>query len=797
MTMKQFYEKHVYQILMAWLPSMACMILLNEGIHIGLNGVALGVAVFLWISFLRVLDYNKSYLVFRIGTGVCLVLTGVLILYNLDALKELKDKMDLLIRGILPNNELSTMELLLICLFFIAVCSLPFYLLQKFQVTRMVLAALALVLMVYMGFREEMLNLYAILYATLYVLMVFSELMVKHYVTHRKIASSDVMLHLAPLYVLFIFLILNLPVSNKPVTLHTAIVNGIKNTVTEWYHDLQYMLASNSGEYSVNMTGYSEDTDYGEIEEGKSTTSLTVTMNKPLGQTLYLRGNWKNVYTGSNWEEELEDTNVYNTYTEDKLDWNELLYAIYRYDKFDSLEELTCIDNMKVEFEDIETSSIFLPLKSTNIKAGIVMDYNTAENVDFGMLMRKGNSYHLSDLKMNYNSEKWKQFIDSTKGYQYSSLTEVNMEEYRKLLRDHNINLGLDCYFATEDIYSRRANFIKENFTALPENMGDRVAQLTKDVTADCKTPMEQCEAIVQYLKNYQYTQKPQKIPKDKDLVDTFLFETREGYCSYFATAMAVMVRTLGLPSRYAQGFAVSTGINPNEELKVSSASAHAWVEVYIEGLGWMTFDPTPAGGTGFTQSYYWDSTQKVEAVDNKNKQEEQDKKKKELEEYYKNLQKMKEKEQKEQEKDLQLLQGLLWLVGIMAAVAILVTVSYLIIRIRLNKRAEQKKLKNDQLYYVMAQILFLLDTLFIPMEQGETLHQYFETIKTRLGKERTLLLEVEAIYQLARYADREITKEECQKAKELKMDLMKLIKEKKGTYRYFMFWLKFSMMKF
>lgn len=797
MTMKHFYEKHVYQIIMTWLPSMACMLLLNDGIHLGLSGIALGLAVFLWISFLRVLDYNKSNLVFRICTGVCIILIGILILYNLDALSELKDKMDLLFRGVLPSKELATMEMLLICLLLIALCSLPFYLLQKFRVTRMVLATVALILMVYMGTREEMLSLYAILYASLYVLIIFGEFMVLHYVKHRKIASSDIMLHLAPLYLLFIIMVVNLPVSKEPVTLHTSIVNGIKGTVTEWYHDIRYMFSSDNGEYSVNMTGYSEDADYEGVEEGSSKTSLQVSMSKPLGQTLYLRGNWKNIYTGRNWKEEIGETNIYNDYTETNLDWNEMLYAMYRYDKFASLEELTCIDNMDVVYEDIETSSVFLPLKSTNIKANKVLDFNTPYNVNFEMLMRQGTRYHLADLKLNFNSKKWKQFIDSVQQYQYSTQTTVDMEEYRELLRQHNINIGLDCYFSTENVYSERANYIKQNFTDLPKDMGDRVTKLTKEITADCKTPMEQCEAIVKYLKNYRYTLKPQKISEDKDLVDTFLFETKEGYCSYFATSMAVMVRTLGLPSRYAQGFAISTGITPNSKFEVASSNAHAWVEVYIEGIGWMTFDPTPAGGSGFTQNYYWDANQNVEAVDNPHNTEVEDTKKKELEEYYKKLAEQKEKEQKDQETDFQLLKGLLWLVGIMVIVAILITISYIIIRIRLNQRAEQRKVENDRLYLLMAQILFLLDTLFIPMEPGETLHQYFDKMRTRLGEERTLLLEVESIYQVARYAAREVTKEECSKAEELKKVLMKLIKERKGTYRYVIFWIKFSMIKF
>ena len=80
------------------------------------------------------------------------------------------------------------------------------------------------------------------------------------------------------------------------------------------------------------------------------------------------------------------------------------------------------------------------------------------------------------------------------------------------------------------------------------------------------------------------------------DPLADFLFERRKGHCEYFASAMAVMLRTLGIPSRLVTGFQ-GGAYNPVSGWSVVRASdAHSWVEAWIDGRGWITFDPTPAG---------------------------------------------------------------------------------------------------------------------------------------------------------------------------------------------------------
>jgi len=124
---------------------------------------------------------------------------------------------------------------------------------------------------------------------------------------------------------------------------------------------------------------------------------------------------------------------------------------------------------------------------------------------------------------------------------------------------------------------------------------------------------MEKALRIQGHLRReFEYTLETPKAPV-RDPLSHFLFVSRRGYCEYFASAMAVMLRTVGVPSRVATGFQ-SGYFNDVSGLYVIRASdAHAWVEAWIEGRGWVTFDPTPAAsartpGLGERINMYFDA---------------------------------------------------------------------------------------------------------------------------------------------------------------------------------------------
>ena len=110
--------------------------------------------------------------------------------------------------------------------------------------------------------------------------------------------------------------------------------------------------------------------------------------------------------------------------------------------------------------------------------------------------------------------------------------------------------------------------------------------------------------AIENHLRTrYGYTLTlPQSV--EKDPIANFLFERKQGHCEYFASAMAVMLRTLGIPSRVVNGFRSDEFNDLTANYVVRAKDAHSWVEAYFPGYGWQTFDPTPGGAAGTPQGW-------------------------------------------------------------------------------------------------------------------------------------------------------------------------------------------------
>ncbi len=151
-----------------------------------------------------------------------------------------------------------------------------------------------------------------------------------------------------------------------------------------------------------------------------------------------------------------------------------------------------------------------------------------------------------------------------------------------------------DLRFAGSDYPVRIAN----RYLQLPA-VDPRIEALARTVTAHAPSPYEKARAIENYLQqNYGYTlELPTTTPADP--LANFLFERRKGHCEYFASSMAIMLRTLGIPTRVATGFRVSEFNDLTGSYIVRARDAHAWVEVYFPNQGWVTFDPTAYATVG------------------------------------------------------------------------------------------------------------------------------------------------------------------------------------------------------
>jgi hypothetical protein len=135
---------------------------------------------------------------------------------------------------------------------------------------------------------------------------------------------------------------------------------------------------------------------------------------------------------------------------------------------------------------------------------------------------------------------------------------------------------------------------IRDKYLQLPDRLPQRVRDLAARLTAGATSPYDKAVRVQEYLRvTYPYKFDVPAPPPDRDVVDYFLFEAPGGFCGYFASAMTVMLRSQGVPARMVAGFATGEWDGVTRKYRVPARAAHAWVEVYFPGYGWIEFEPT------------------------------------------------------------------------------------------------------------------------------------------------------------------------------------------------------------
>ncbi|HTY81846.1 MAG TPA: transglutaminaseTgpA domain-containing protein [Dehalococcoidales bacterium] len=163
---------------------------------------------------------------------------------------------------------------------------------------------------------------------------------------------------------------------------------------------------------------------------------------------------------------------------------------------------------------------------------------------------------------------------------------------------------------SNSDLVRSRGSYpagIAQYYLQLPDNFPDSVRKQAALLTVGARTPYEKVIAISKYLTQFPYQVKINAPPKDTDPVAYFLFQQKSGFCLYYASAMAVMLRSVGVPARLAVGYLPGDpGKQPGQYL-LRDNDYHAWPQIYFSGYGWMDFESTPAGtGSGIALDTPW-----------------------------------------------------------------------------------------------------------------------------------------------------------------------------------------------
>ncbi len=250
-------------------------------------------------------------------------------------------------------------------------------------------------------------------------------------------------------------------------------------------------------------------------------------------------------------------------------------------------------DTVTVKAKFTKSLMLFLPIAGLNDDIdgkyrGISM---LGDTVAFFVDKRPSGNTYMMDAAVQSLSDRdfYLNFDDKQKEYrllQYQlSSKEYNLSEQEKFIKE-------------EQAYSK---YVKSNYLTVPGSTAF-LDETIDEVTSKYITNFDKALAIERYLKtNFTYAQHFTRVDGSAiDKVEYMFSKSKTGYCTYFATAMTVMLRRIGIPARYVVGYHAFVTDDTGESKYVRNIeddNYHAWVEVYFDGIGWITFDPTPGSG--------------------------------------------------------------------------------------------------------------------------------------------------------------------------------------------------------
>lgn len=332
--------------------------------------------------------------------------------------------------------------------------------------------------------------------------------------------------------------------------------NEIKPVNIQWLNDNVFSIFSGYGtrgigggggmddRFSISTVGFQEGpSKLGGAVKTSDKLLLKVKVDGTVDTPIYLRGAIRDTYSGSMWTK---------SRTEEK--------------DISIKDEITGLTGMDAEANsgDIVTITVYPQAINTSTIFNLWKPYKVDANID---------SY-----RQNGDGELY-----------LGKVTQRNMQ--------YKVTSRIPTVYSDElGRYSKSFKDLLQPYLQLP-GMTERVINLTHSITDKYKTDYEKAVAIQDYLRTtYPYTLETSSVPDNRDFVDYFLFDEKKGYCTYYATAMAVMCRIAGIPSRYVEGFVLDySNLNKDGLYEAKASKAHAWVEVYFDGYGWLKFEPTSA----------------------------------------------------------------------------------------------------------------------------------------------------------------------------------------------------------
>lgn len=395
-----------------------------------------------------------------------------------------------------------------------------------------------------------------------------------------------------------------LPASAEPYGY--PLLRSVADAVEQLWHDAETSLRyrhGGDGEFGLSFNGVSDEAKLGEGIEESRPSIIYANPTQATDGAVYLFGNAWDHFDGRSWSSTLkaEDAELLNW----RMDTAEHVYALWR---------LLNAEGPSAQASDyFRLNSVYLNCQNMNVRTmfGVMNEtrvYTDAKRFPyadaptgslFDYVQRNTVWYRIYYLESNARTRG--ALITASEGTIYDADAHVSLwnRVTQDLERDLPLDLKVDANL--EKALARRETLIR-SVCLDTTGVSDRARALAEEITAPCGSDYEKAAAIAAYLQtHYRYNLRPDPVPKEENFLDRLLFESREGYCTWYATAAVLLCRSVGVPSRFVQGYRGELAGEVYTPL--DSRYAHAWCECYIGGYGWVTVEATPgfeSDGTGW-----------------------------------------------------------------------------------------------------------------------------------------------------------------------------------------------------
>lgn len=331
--------------------------------------------------------------------------------------------------------------------------------------------------------------------------------------------------------------------------------------------------------------------------------SVTYSNMGLVGSRSYLYGFIGSTYTGSSWDELEPEAKKRIKKFFNPVDYNAQHFKNLVYYNFEkTLEEEPKNYTITVSNNGADPRRIYAPYGLANDKRRLQdmefadESYLVSTNKTFGTSSYSLNAVALSgeDWYMSLNDKVLK-YLNEEYPFLNASDYDSNGDPlyYRNFLNDSQV--------ATVQTFELYSNIVDKYYLQLPEDTEDVLKKYLKDRNLSLSDYENRyafaLDVVMAVQKENEYTLSPGTTPEGEDFATYFLLENHKGYCKHFATAVTALLRAGGVPARYVEGFTVSKDdfAEHSSTAEVLDSAAHAWVEIYIDGTGWVPLEATPA----------------------------------------------------------------------------------------------------------------------------------------------------------------------------------------------------------